>query len=159
MQWHLVMSDAEFSEPLVIQIEESDSSSGATFFWECLEQKELWSAGKRPPSITVVRTIQSEHPPEKLCEQPIPKSNEKEVFNILVVTARPDAAEDIPHRLVSRSILDVIKDPINKCLRPTRMEIVRPGTFKAFCNHLESREAGYFDIVHFDLHGSTDSSG
>ncbi|CAG8979422.1 hypothetical protein HYALB_00012455 [Hymenoscyphus albidus] len=33
------------------------------------------------------------------------------------------------------------------------LEVVRPGTFDAFKSHLNSRPKGFFDIVHFDVHG------
>jgi hypothetical protein len=38
------------------------------------------------------------------------------------------------------------------------LEIVRPGTFEAFKRHLKTRPKGYFDIVHFDVHGRVTST-
>jgi len=34
------------------------------------------------------------------------------------------------------------------------IEIARPGTWKAVGDHLKMRGPGFFDFVHFDVHGS-----
>jgi hypothetical protein len=158
IDWRSVLSKAELLEPLVIEVEDLSSGSGDDqFFWEILEQRMLWPK-QQPPAISVVRTIQLASPAENLQDQ-ASKASGTGVFNILVVTARPHADKDVPHRLVSRGILDVMQSADGKGMRSATMEIVRPGTFAAFRDHLNSREPGYFDIVHFDLHGIADSSG
>ena len=160
IKWSSVLSKAELLEPLVIEIEDFSSGSGdEQFFWEILEQRLLWPVNQQPPVVNVVRTIQSATPAESLPDQTLPSARGTGVFNILVVTARPQADKDVPHRLVSRGILDVLQSAHDKGMPPATMEIVRPGTFAAFRDHLNSRETGYFDIVHFDLHGIEDSSG
>ncbi|KAH6666034.1 hypothetical protein B0J14DRAFT_643340 [Halenospora varia] len=77
--------------------------------------------------------------------------------NILVVVARPNSGQDVPHRLVSRIILEVLST-IPKASRPVNLEIVRPGTFEALEEHLHVKSPGYFDLVHLDLHGYEDST-
>jgi len=34
-----------------------------------------------------------------------------------------------------------------------KVYLSRPGTFQAFQEHLESMPEGFYDIIHFDLHG------
>ncbi len=75
--------------------------------------------------------------------------NESPTVNLLVVTARPNADEDVAYRTISRPLVEAIR---NAKLR-VNIELLRPGTYKALENHLEKRGSGYYHIVHFDVHG------
>ena len=71
------------------------------------------------------------------------------VLNLLVVTARPNEENDVGYRTISRPLVAGIeagKLPVN-------VEFVRPGTYAAFVRQLELRGAGYYHLVHFDMHG------
>ena len=61
----------------------------------------------------------------------------------------PSVASDILWSVKSR--LDLARSPID-----LNIEVVRPGTFNALKCHLEQRRRqgqGYFQIIHFDVHG------
>lgn len=81
------------------------------------------------------------------------KPNLDRPLNILYVSARPGLEEDISYRAISRQIWDLMEmtseDPPQ-----AKMEFVRPSTWIGFKTMLESRGPGYFDIVHFDMHGT-----
>ncbi len=70
------------------------------------------------------------------------------VINLLVVTARPDEEQDVGYRTISRPLIDAIE---RGRLR-VNVELLLPGTFKALSAHLEGK-AGFYHIVHFDVHG------
>jgi hypothetical protein len=60
---------------------------------------------------------------------------------------------------VALNLLLGIQRPLEKDESPLRinLHVVRPGTYEAFKQHLEStkleRGSGYYHLVHFDLHG------
>ncbi|KAM3103620.1 tetratricopeptide repeat protein [Phormidesmis sp. 146-12] len=71
------------------------------------------------------------------------------VLNLLIVTARPNEEKDVGYRTISRPMVEAIRDG----QLPVNVEIVRPGTYKAFLDHLEAKPEGFYHVVHFDLHG------
>lgn len=73
-------------------------------------------------------------------------------LRILYVAARPSLENDIAYRAISRQIWGFTKATVGKpkiCL-----DFVRPGTWKNFQDTLKRHEVGYYDAVHFDMHGS-----
>ncbi len=74
-------------------------------------------------------------------------------INLLVVTARPNLDEDIAYRAISRPLVKAIRNAQLK----VKIDLLRPGTFEALSKHLDSKENGYYHIVHFDVHGSLKS--
>ncbi|MBE9028661.1 tetratricopeptide repeat protein [filamentous cyanobacterium LEGE 11480] len=70
-------------------------------------------------------------------------------LNLLVMTARPDEAKDVGYRTISRPLVE----GIDKAQVPVNVELVRPGSYKAFVQQLEARGEGYYHLVHFDMHG------
>jgi tetratricopeptide (TPR) repeat protein/type II secretory pathway predicted ATPase ExeA len=88
---------------------------------------------------------------QRQVEGGVPPVDRKEstVLNLLVVTARPDEDKDVGYRTISRPLVEAIeagKLPVN-------VEFVRPGTYEAFVRQLDKRGAGYYHMVHFDMHG------
>jgi hypothetical protein len=75
-------------------------------------------------------------------------------LNILVVTARPNGAQDVGYRTISRPLIDAVRQA---SLRVT-VDLVRPGTWAALRDHLdrtrEQHGSGWYHLVHFDLHGA-----
>jgi tetratricopeptide (TPR) repeat protein/type II secretory pathway predicted ATPase ExeA len=71
------------------------------------------------------------------------------VLNLLVVTARPDEEKDVGYRTISRPLVEAIET----AKLPVNVEFVRPGTYEAFVKQLELRGAGFYHMVHFDMHG------
>ncbi|HLP92287.1 MAG TPA: tetratricopeptide repeat protein [Nostocaceae cyanobacterium] len=71
------------------------------------------------------------------------------VINVLVVVARPDQEKDIGYRTISRPLVELIE---NSQLR-VNIELLRPGTFEALSKHLEAKGAGFYHVIHLDMHG------
>jgi hypothetical protein len=71
------------------------------------------------------------------------------VLNLLVVTARPNEENDVGYRTISRPLVAGIEAG----QLPVNVEFVRPGTYEAFVRQLELKGAGYYHLVHFDMHG------
>jgi tetratricopeptide (TPR) repeat protein len=79
--------------------------------------------------------------------------------NILVVTARPSGARDVGYRTISRPLVETQR----QAELPMRIDILRPGTLRAFVEHLDAKRlssgdetepGGYYHVVHFDVHGA-----
>ena len=120
--------------------------------WELLENVEFWDAAFRPRRVSVVRQTNG---PGSIDDDSYTQAftrSESNQQHILAVS-RPLRERDIPHRLITRSILNVVAEEQDRSSAPPTFEIVRPGTFRALETALESHEIGHYDIVHFDLHG------
>jgi len=75
-------------------------------------------------------------------------------FRVLLVIARPYGQRDVKLGTVARPVLEALRP-----LRPrVHLEVLRPPTFDHFVKKL-TVHPGYYDLVHFDGHGGTDSSG
>jgi len=76
------------------------------------------------------------------------------LLNILLVVARPDKANDVSYRTISRPLVEMVRD----ARLPVNLEILRPGTYQALMQHLETvsneRGKGFYHAIHFDLHGA-----
>lgn len=83
-------------------------------------------------------------------------------FRILLVIARDIRAEkksgkrnrrprDLDPSLVSESLLETIAQLSENI--DVRLEVCRPGSWSALQNLLGSKGKGYYDLVHFDVHG------
>lgn len=76
--------------------------------------------------------------------------NPSAVINLLVVTARPGEENDVNHRTISRPLIEAIQQ---SQLR-VKVDLLRPATFEALTKHLREKGAGYYHIVHLDMHGA-----
>ncbi|MEM8723298.1 MAG: CHAT domain-containing protein [Cyanobacteria bacterium P01_G01_bin.39] len=125
-----------------LQIEiESITPEFQAIHWEALQDPDL----PRPlaiDSVLIRKSIQPINIEAKVKESP--------TINLLVVVARPKVDRDVPHRTISRPLVEAIR---NAKLR-VNIEILRPGTYEALAKHLDTKENGYYHIVHFDVHGS-----
>lgn len=84
-------------------------------------------------------------------------------FNILLVVSRPRKEDDIDPLLGAKALNDVIlKLSSGLTDAPVNLEIVRPGSWKAFKAYIGERtqrwwssggHGRWFDMVHFDVHG------
>ena len=78
---------------------------------------------------------------------------ERATLNILVVTARPFGKGDVGYRTISRPLLDAMR----QTRLPVTIDLVRPGTWDALREHLQSvtdqHQSGWYQVIHFDLHG------
>ena len=75
-------------------------------------------------------------------------------INLLVVTARPHGRRDVGYRTISRPLIEGLR----QVQAPVRVDIVRPGTYRAVVEHLRRTQqehgVGYYHIMHFDVHGA-----
>ena len=110
--------------------------------WEAMREP----GGSRPLSVVmpVQRGIRNpRHDPTAGAPRPS--------LNVLVVAARPYGAGDLDYRSITRVLL---AESWN-AEQPVRIDLVRPGTWKALKQHLRiTRDpADRYQAIHFDLHG------
>jgi tetratricopeptide (TPR) repeat protein len=113
--------------------------------WEALRDPDL----ARPLALeaTLVRKMQVEQSlPAVLRPSP--------TLNLLVVTARPNVENDVSYRTITRPLVEAL----GRAQLRVQIDIVRPGSYKALQHHLEDTRtrhgAGYYHVIHFDLHGA-----
>ena len=109
--------------------------------WEALHDPE-WT---RPLAVDCVMLRKSVKPAPVSANVQI-----SPVINLLVVVARPDEEKDVAYRTISRPLLELIE---NSHLR-VNVELLRPGTYEALSQHLEEKGAGFYHVIHLDMHGA-----
>jgi hypothetical protein len=72
---------------------------------------------------------------------------------ILYVSSRPDLEKDVSYRAISRKIWGLLETDDQREVRQI-IRFVRPGTWDNFKAKLKDYGKDYFDIVHFDMHGT-----
>ena len=122
------------------------STNNPSFFWEILEDTELWqkAVNVTPLSVTVIMVHSCTSSQQSLVNENDSK--------IVAVTARTAAQGEIPCRMITRCIQDAVKQNAS-CQTNFSMHIVRPGSFDTLQTHLQQRSYGYYKILHLDLHG------
>ena len=132
--------------------------------WETLESESLW------PKLfekVIVRRRTAHEWRAKTVELQLDSldltAKKKSTFNVLVVMARNVSGDgskyqDVDPFLGLRTLIAVRKTLIDARANVLlEIEVVRPGTFKAFRKHLEisllEKGPAHFDLIHFDLHG------
>ena len=117
--------------------------------WEVLEDLTLWNTvSKLIQKLVIVRLVNPIPPISDFTKRQDPES-----LNVLVVSARPpEVPEDVPYRLVSRKIWELVHSSAD-LESHVKIHFARPGTFKNLEGVLEHHGKGFFDIVHFDTHG------
>ncbi|KAH8588172.1 hypothetical protein B0O99DRAFT_601071 [Bisporella sp. PMI_857] len=154
---------------VIIEIREADLQQDTRntihqIRWEQLEDQDLWPRVKaRRISVRRVtsQTNATNGPAAATGETSYQKEEGR--VNILLVIARSFEKNngqyyDIDPGITMSAILRIkraLED--NKSPHSIVLEVVRPGTFDAFKKHLKARPKGYFDIVHFDVHGRVTS--
>ncbi|AFZ23169.1 Tfp pilus assembly protein PilF [Cylindrospermum stagnale PCC 7417] len=109
--------------------------------WEALHDPDL----TRPLAVDCVMVRKSSKPaPVSANVQP------SALINLLIVVARPDEEKDVGYRTISRPMMEVIE---NGQLR-VNVELLRPGTYEALSRHLEEKGAGFYHVIHLDMHGA-----
>lgn len=109
--------------------------------WEALQDPQQ----PRPLAVDCVMVRKrGKNPAGKALVEPSP------VIKLLVVTARPGEEKDVNHRTISRPLMAAIQ----KSKLRVQVDLLRPATFEALSDHLEEKGAGYYHIVHLDMHGA-----
>ena len=137
-------------------------------YWELLEESAHWMFRsidvlvRRSQVLDALTAGPLPLGPIRVNSWPLTKN--ARAINILLVVARDltensNAYEDISP-FISSTIMIKVRDRLKESGSPLQigLEIVRPGTFAAFEDHLEQTRArwglGYYTMVHFDLHGA-----
>ncbi|MDI1492910.1 MAG: hypothetical protein OHK93_004693 [Ramalina farinacea] len=81
----------------------------ARMYWDILENVEIRPEQRLPSSVSIVRRTKPVIERHTL-RSDWPAKGHSSGNNVLAITARPDRAHDIPHRLVTRSILDIVQE-------------------------------------------------
>lgn len=127
------------------------SADGLQILWEILEDVELWGSAVKchqPSASTVIRVHSASSTPIEIAPGSQFCPSGAEVRHILALTARPSMNNDIPHRLITRSIYDVISK-VNAANDDAKsFQIVRPATLKQLDFSLKTRP----QLVHLDVH-------
>ncbi|MDB9346645.1 CHAT domain-containing tetratricopeptide repeat protein [Nodularia spumigena] len=110
--------------------------------WEALHDPEL----PRPLAVDCVMLRKNVKPAPPV----LANVQSSPVINLLVVVARPDEERDVGYRTISRPLLELID---NSNLR-VNVELLRPGTYESLSKHLEAKGAGFYHIIHLDMHGA-----
>jgi tetratricopeptide (TPR) repeat protein len=127
------------------QIEIEGTPKFHSLHWEALKDPEL-----HDPLVLQATMVRKNLVPSAIQSQARPSPT----INLLVVTARPSGQRDVGYRTISRPLVEALR----QTSIPIRIEILRPGTYKALENHLRDTTAkhgeGYYHVVHFDVHGA-----
>ncbi|HQY92427.1 tetratricopeptide repeat protein [Caldilinea sp.] len=114
--------------------------------WHARHWEALWD-----PALPEPLAVQATFVRRNLTPQPAPAlPDPAPTLRLLLVTARPGGARDVGYRTISRPLLEMVRGAD----LPVEIELLRPGTYRSLEEHLERRGAGYYHIVHFDVHGA-----
>ncbi|CZR60721.1 uncharacterized protein PAC_10617 [Phialocephala subalpina] len=146
------------SNPRHVLLEVREFQGAPRYFravhWEALEEVSSYSnRASNVSGLTVRRVIgSSSNGDSKLDNEDLKLDNGlKDVLQprVLAVTARKPGIIDIPHRLITRPILETMK-VLGKV---EDFDVLRPPTFNQLKEQLKSKGAGYYHVVHLDVHG------
>ncbi|MBM4467629.1 MAG: CHAT domain-containing protein, partial [Chloroflexi bacterium] len=117
-------------------------------------QRLHWEALK-DPNLPRAFSLEAPMLRRNLVPQPVrARVRPSPTINLLVVTARPGGARDVGYRTISRPLVEGLR----QTEAPVQVDILRPGTYKALLRYLEETRdrhgAGYYHVIHFDLHGA-----
>jgi len=113
-----------------------------------------WEALKDPrnPEPLAMRGVFTRKPLERV--PPPVKMPPSPTLNVLLVVARPDGKNDVGYRTISQPLVEAVQN----AKLPVKIDILRPGTYRALVEHLENTTAqrgkGYYHLIHFDVHGA-----
>jgi hypothetical protein len=112
-----------------------------------------WEALK-DPKLAQPLALQATFVRRNRTPQPVKSTlREAPTVNVLLVTARPGGARDVGYRTIARPLVETLRQANLR----VRIDLLRPGTYEALVRHLEAtqerRGAGYYHVVHFDVHG------
>ena len=147
--WHCPASFLNSRLRLYVEADQGSEHGTKTGLWEILESLAFWPSKCRPSVVTVVRRMKKRLQSQDSPKPPIWLPSLCGQVNVLIVYARPQGARDIPHRLVSKAVLEAAA----QSRRLVHIDIVRPETFDALVEHLNTKPHACYQLVHFDVHG------
>lgn len=142
---------------LDIELDSSDHSSNSLLHrlhWEILADTSKWPVDYQLESVAVNRVMKG---PRILDLDGAGGRPTK--LNILLVVCRPGGRNDINHQLVSKSATRLISRLTEQSADRASITILRPPTWAAYKKHLKEAGHGYYQLVHFDMHGGVTPGG
>lgn len=124
---------------LVIEI--SGSPEFHSIHWEALKDANL----PNPLALDAL-ILRKDLKPQTLAAD----VREASTINLLVVTSRPAGRRDVGYRTISRPLVELLR---NASL-PVKVHILRPATYESLSAHLGEVGKGFYQVVHFDVHGA-----
>ncbi|KAI0435550.1 hypothetical protein F4803DRAFT_545198 [Xylaria telfairii] len=131
--------------------------------WENLEQPHLWRSTSIVSSrlhVTVRRIVLA--PPSTGLPWESRGFTRESPLRVLLVIARnlkktaTNKYEDVKPHIAQIHLLSVQEDLVPLWTsHQVELHIARPGSYNALEERLTAEKKGYFDLVHFDLHGDT----
>jgi len=106
-----------------LQIEIAGSPQFHALHWEALKDPKL------PQPLALQATMVRQNLKPQIVHATVRTSP---TINVLLVTARPYGKRDVGYRTISRPLVEILR----QANMPVRVEILRPGTYKALENHL-----------------------
>ncbi|MEM7537288.1 MAG: CHAT domain-containing protein, partial [Chloroflexota bacterium] len=137
-----------------ITIEIAGSPAFHALHWEALKDPEMTQ-----PLALQVTFVRKNLRPQMVQAAAYGHQRPSPTINLLVVTARPGGAHDVSYRTISRPLVESLR----QAAVPVNIEILRPGTYEALVQHLETvrqnrgqdaHGTGYYHVIHFDVHGA-----
>ncbi|KAK3899738.1 hypothetical protein C8A05DRAFT_36633 [Staphylotrichum tortipilum] len=144
IDWASILGPQGRDDTLIISVQEQPRGFEPVV-WELLEDPELWDEPFKG-GVFVTRHV------PKPAKAPTEATGSASL-NILIVAARHGEEQDIPHRIVSKILHNKIRRQAGQLALPSSLKILRPPTWNEFNRELEAKGPGFYDIIHFDLHG------
>lgn len=127
--------------PNTLRFEIAGSPEFHRLHWEALKDPKL------PQPFSVLATMVRKNRNPQTLKATVRTSP---TVNLLIVTARPRGERDVAYRTISRPLVDGLR----QADLYVNVDILRPGTYQALVDHLASTEAGFYHVIHFDVHGA-----
>jgi hypothetical protein len=124
-------------------VSQPTSTEFQSILWETIRDPDQPGGPLVSSGLKIVRRSKKRSPVQA-------RVNKHPALNLLIVTARPGGEHDVNYRTIQRPLIDLLRTTRSQSFNPV---ILRPGTYKALKNHLDEKGAGFYHIIHFDLHG------
>ena len=123
---HVLGAERWKGSQVSIWIDNTDSASVPLLKsrWELLEDISLWKPALKPAGVIVNRLAHAGN----LRRPAIVPRHSTSPRHILVVTARPRLDKDIPHRLITKTIYEIVRSLEQRMPEPPTLTIIRPGS-------------------------------
>ncbi|MCB0532001.1 MAG: CHAT domain-containing protein [Saprospiraceae bacterium] len=131
-------------DSLTLEIVSREQAPGfQTVLWETLRDPNFASKPLIASGLKIVRRSEKQAPLRA-------RVGNHPALNLLIVTARPSEENDVNYRTIQRPLIELLSRTEGISVNSV---ILRPGTYEALKNHLDEKGAGFYHIIHFDLHG------
>src|SRR5215469_6480554 len=107
-----------------VQFEIAGSPEFHRWHWEALKDPNL------PQPLALQTTMVRKHLKPQIRRAAVHTSP---TINLLIVTARPQGERDVGYRTISRPLVEGLR----QANAPVKIDILRPGTYRALVDHLE----------------------